>query len=342
MHALDARMIKDGVCHAASVDPCQIARFCVYGELMCNSGLFDYASRKLGGTYQIFGVMVQPAVGVCAWELGVAFQAAGFATSFNDNADPGDDDGENADDDAFMILMSEPLAAIVHATGASTVPLVGRFASFAELVEANLDHLRGGHGEGLIITMSRRTRTKREVESGRPLPAVPSCRVTKWKNGSEGSATNVNFLDAIAKELSGDTDRALFGPNTDKAKALLGRLLEVERSRLINGVPPVVNPSKGKTTPKTTQARPPTAADQAKYARAIKSAASKFDAAETFFEKGKMRGAMEYAKLIADEALADILVDASDAAAATRHADIVVGLVKQEFIAWNRSKAGKR
>ena len=37
-----------------------ISCFNLYGELMCNAGLYNYSNDKLNGTHQVFGVMIRP------------------------------------------------------------------------------------------------------------------------------------------------------------------------------------------------------------------------------------------------------------------------------------------
>jgi hypothetical protein len=38
-----------------------IQNFVVYGELMCNKGLFNYENENLYGKFPIFGAMIKPA-----------------------------------------------------------------------------------------------------------------------------------------------------------------------------------------------------------------------------------------------------------------------------------------
>ena len=173
------------------------------------------------------------------------------------------------------------------------MPLVGRYPSFHAMAVANAEHLKGGFGEGLVVTMLGRSRTRGELDRGVCLPDVTSCAVTKWKNGTEGSANNIDLLRAVAQELAdadADADDSLFGANTDKARGLFRLLIEVETSRVINGKGPAFPKKKGAGKPKAAKAAAPqfSEAEQAEYTQAIASAATKFDNAEVFFAKNKM------------------------------------------------------
>lgn len=48
---LNVKAIKNAVCQIGGVDETNIACFNVYGELMCNSGLYNYTTSKLDKTH---------------------------------------------------------------------------------------------------------------------------------------------------------------------------------------------------------------------------------------------------------------------------------------------------
>jgi len=77
-----------------------------------------------------------------------------------------------------------------------------------------------------------------------------------------------------------------------------------------------------------------------KYEDAIKSAKTKFDHEDTFFAKN-MKGAEEFAALIAKECLADINIDGGDQEAMDKHNAFIKQMIKEDFIAYNRNKKKK-
>ena len=46
---IDAKLIKDEFLKAVGIESLQ--KFMVYGELMCNPGLYDYKNEGVSGTY---------------------------------------------------------------------------------------------------------------------------------------------------------------------------------------------------------------------------------------------------------------------------------------------------
>lgn len=229
------------------------------------------------------------------------------------------------------LYMNEAFKALIENHNYPHVPLMGHYANFYELVVANYDWLHGGFGEGIVCVS----------------PAEgPNCRVSKWKNGTEASGDNMGTINRIIMAMEDDKENTIFGENTDKAKDLFERMLAVEKSKLICGEPPKPKEEKKKGGKKEgggkgKQAIEMTPEEFKQYEDAIKSAKTKFDHEDTFFAKN-MKGVQEYAKLIADECLNDITVDAGDAAAVKKHNDYVTQMIKEDFIAYNRNKKGKK
>lgn len=154
----------------------------------------------------------------------------------------------------------------------------------------------------------------------------------------EANSTNSDFIDALLQEVEADKENKIFGENTEKAVELMNKMLEVQKSRLIMGETFVEKKKEAKPqkAQKQKQAkRELTEEESAEYDKAIKSAKSKFDHEDTYFAKG-MKGVNEYAGLIAKECLSDITPKDEK-----EHQDLVVGLIKQDFIAFNKAKKGK-
>ena len=60
VRAIDAAKIKEAFVEATGLDAALIERFVVYGELMCNTDLYDYTKNKVAKTFQLFGAMILP------------------------------------------------------------------------------------------------------------------------------------------------------------------------------------------------------------------------------------------------------------------------------------------
>ena len=87
--------IKTEVLNIIGMPPDSVARFSVYGELMCNSTLFNYAQANLGGTHQLFGAMIRPASAKVANEIAEKLGQAQFACKFRPPKE-----GEEAEEEA--------------------------------------------------------------------------------------------------------------------------------------------------------------------------------------------------------------------------------------------------
>jgi hypothetical protein len=190
--------------------------------------------------------------------------------------------------------------------------------------------MKKGMGEGLVLAS----------------PANGQCHINKWKIGAEASGDNLSALENLLQAIDDDTENKIIAAeNVAKAKELIGYMMEVNSSKLINGeIPQPKKPAKSekKQTPaKKDNSVALTEEEQKEYDEAIKSAKSKYDHADTFFGKG-MKGTMEYSALIAKECLADIKIDESDKAAMDKHNKYIQQVFKEEFIAFNKAKAAKK
>lgn len=89
MKAIDVAAVKKEIEGLIGVE--DVGNFVLYGELMCNKGLYDYDDKKLPGAWTIFGAMIQPkedAKGVVE-----AFQNAHFTAGLR-GAAPGEEEEE--------------------------------------------------------------------------------------------------------------------------------------------------------------------------------------------------------------------------------------------------------
>lgn len=97
----------------------------------------------------------------------------------------------------------------------------------------------------------------------------------------------------------------LFGENTDKAKDLFSKMIEFEKSKLVNGIQ---SEKKVKAKAKGSHRFRLTEEEVALFAEAVKSAKTKFEHEDTYFEKNAT-GRKEYEELIWRECLDDMEVD---------------------------------
>ena len=58
VRAIDAAKMKAGFVIGCGLAVENIKRFVVYGELMCNSELYNYDSVGVSKTFQLFGIMI--------------------------------------------------------------------------------------------------------------------------------------------------------------------------------------------------------------------------------------------------------------------------------------------
>lgn len=209
VRALDVTVLRRAVLSAAAIAEEDVDAFVLYGELMCNPGLYRYAAAGLPGTHQTFGAVIRPVNGrrdTNASTLASKLGAAGFSCVVRgevpDDPDGGGGDEEDQKSDRLvMLLMNKTLASVLQSCeGAPSIVAFTQsspegYESLFDLVHANHDHLFNGDGEGIIIVS----------------PAAGSdVGVAKWKNGSEGSANNMKLLERIISEMDADADRSVF------------------------------------------------------------------------------------------------------------------------------------
>jgi len=323
--ALNVKTLKTTLCKQIDLQEDKIDCFNLYGELMCNKGLYNYATDKLAETHQIFGAMIRPANAGVVQEIADKLGAGKFACVIRSDKDDEEEEPSSADAPAscIMLFLNAALKTLVTEAGYPTVPIAGYYDCFYDLVQANYDWMENGRGEGLVIIT----------------PALGSnCVVSKWKNGTEASSNNMTHLEDILKAIDEDKDKTIFGEDTEKAKDLFNKMIVVAKSKKINGALP------GAPKPKAAPAKkgPVVFSEEktAEYAEAIKSALTKFDHQDTFFAKG-MKGVDEYAALIAKECLSDITIEAGDADGLKDHNAYITGIVKEMFVAFKRAGAKK-
>ena len=160
--------------------------------------------------------MVKPASPEVIDEIAQKLGAAKFACKIS-KAKEGEEDAV----DLVMIMMNPTFKGLIEKYGYPLVPLV-HCNNLYEMVVSNYDWMFNGHGEGLVIV---------SPETG------SNANICKWKIGVEsgGSGRFAQELIAILEAAKKDADK-LFGENSEKAKELLTKMIEIENSILKNGV----------------------------------------------------------------------------------------------------------
>lgn len=129
-----------------------LGTFVLYGELMCNKGLYDYSEKNLSAGWTIFGAMIKPKGE--AENIVKAFEKAKFASTLKGGCDSGDDEeeGDEKPEYKIMLRMNVTLKALMDKYSYPTVPYLGAYENLYTLMMDNFDWLVKGMGEGVVIT----------------------------------------------------------------------------------------------------------------------------------------------------------------------------------------------
>lgn len=331
VHQIDANLILDKICESTEIKRDTIDTFVVYGELMCNSDLYNYSTDKIDGTYQIFGAVIKPkdleALASISEQLIKGSFAMRHAAASGDDDLSEDEDTEGIPSTKVIaISMNQTYKDLLLGLGYPIVPTADKVGTLFDVVMGNYDWMVNGKGEGLILSM----------------PAYgEAVNCIKWKIGAEKNQINSGILHDILLLIDDDKPREMFGDNTERAIEFFKALERICDSPLVMGaIPVVVVKTKGPQAKKNAPAKVNlTAAVWEKYGEPVKSAKTKFDHADVYFAKGQ-KGLDEYIGLIDKECLTDIKIDAADEAAIGEHTAIVTMIVKMDFIEFKKTQGG--
>jgi len=327
---IDSNLVLNEILDVTGIKAETIEKFLVYGELMCNKGLFGYSQDKLDGTFPIFGAIFVAKNQKDHEEIYAKLKEFGFnagvklAYESEGSEDGNQGDSDSSFNDQLYISMNKNFKDILDKLKYPVVPALSVDGSFYDCVVSNYEWMVEGNGEGLIISSSMFGDKK---------------VVSKWKIGAEANGSNLDALGEIQDLIEADTNHSMFGNYHEKAVDLFNKMLNVQRS------------SKKLTIEPPKQEKPPakggkkgqvelTAEVVALYEEPIKSAKSKFDHGDAYYAKG-MKGGQDYWGLIAKECLNDIKIDSSDKKAMDNHNGIINAILKPEFIEFNKNKAQK-
>ena len=142
---MDVNPLRDELNQVCGVD---LQNFVLYGELMCNSGLYNYKEYE---TFNVFGAMIKPQQGESAKEISEKMNAKGYATSIRGDHEEGSGEEEQVSEVKIMLLMNQAFKELVDKHGFPTVPFLGKYENFYSMLMANFDWMLNGNGEGLVL-----------------------------------------------------------------------------------------------------------------------------------------------------------------------------------------------
>lgn len=151
---IDGQAVLDELLGLTGITAESVSVFNLYGELMCNKGLYNYSKDSIDGTHQLFGAMIKPKSNEAIEEIADKLAKAGFACKVKvNNSVSGSDqeEGEAQDQEKLVIIyMNQAYKDLIEKFGYPLVPLAGTYANFYELVMANFDWMVNGRGEGIV------------------------------------------------------------------------------------------------------------------------------------------------------------------------------------------------
>ena len=172
----DINNLKIYLCNEVSVDQDKIKKFLLYGELMCNSGKYDYNERDIVGEWMVFGAMIDVATN-CFDQVFEKLYKAGFAVA------------PELDGEKIRIFASTKFFALVTKCGMKTVNVISSSDSISQIVSTNLEDMKRGKLEGIIFTI-----ISHKTNAG--------YKVVKWKGAHEvqpGAVQNLSNVVELIK-----------------------------------------------------------------------------------------------------------------------------------------------
>jgi hypothetical protein len=325
---LDTQKMKDDL--FAEIGATEFQKNCfkmvVYGELMCNKGLFDYETRDLSEGWFPFGLIIQHladeqsastvlsgASMVQVHDVKAKLVEAGYAcTATCEDAD--DDTGHQPAQ--IKVTMCSKLRSLVTCSGGGLTPAVcqdeGELESMAAMVEQQKKWMISCKGEGIVVSIPRTAL------------GTANAVVRKWKSASEPQGSNEKIITSTLENVA-----PLSGACVDEGIiTMLQTLLDVATATPPEGQNAKKAGQKVKQ-PKAARALVPNHVEEA-----LVSALTKFDSLEVFFEKGGS-GIANIKSLLMDEVVMDMGVNCHPAEKQIRSA--IAAHVGRQFGKW---KAG--
>jgi hypothetical protein len=171
----DIAKLKMYMCKEASIDPNKIQTCHIYGELMCNS-IYDYKQRGLVGGWRVFGAIVELRKENSA-EAYEKLHKAGFLIN------------KDSVEERIRIFPCVKFFFCVTECGMETVNVKSNGGSIAQIVSDNLEDMRRGKLEGIIITIP----IFEDEGQGH--------KVVKWKGAQEYQPSAKQCLNSVIANI---------------------------------------------------------------------------------------------------------------------------------------------
>jgi len=286
-----------------------VRRAALYGELLCNAGLYSYATSGVAKSWQAFGALIEfaDASGASATRYAKAATALGLITN-------------RCDETTVRVCNSRTFGEIAQRHDVPVVPTTHHLSMSAAL-SRNAEWMVGEHGEGLVLS----------VASGESRASL-----FKWKISREPQPVAVDSLTGLIEALGRGAD----------GKACL---LDAQIHRMVRQLHTVATHkdstvAKAAASSSAKQPKPakPAAVNAEAVSTAIASALTKFDAFEAYFDTHGQPGVATLAERLTAEVLADTELplpsegDTAREAAVREVATAVKRTVGQAFGAWKK------
>ena len=294
---VDVASVREKILAAAGVDGDDVAQFVLYGELVCNKDIYDYAHRGRAGGWLVFGAMVRAGnddVKRAMRDKMVEAKLAVWET-----------------EEGLRVSVNERFRQLVPEIACAPKVELGETCTLADLVlyDQVYDVIAGGHHEGLVV-LERKAARQTTV-------------AMKWKNGHEPAGAMADKL-LVARRLLGDpgvlgpvVKEVFEGDELGRVVAVADRMLKVFENTDkvdLNADGSVRDKAKKNKTAEKKGSNKPTVLHPNKvYHEAIQSAKTKFDHCDAFFGRGE-EGLEEYFALLRAECHGDVVEALGEAA----------------------------
>ena len=162
-----------------------LGELAVYGELMCNTNLYDYTEQGLHEEWMVFGAIAQDVSQ--DGDILEKLVKAGYAAAKYDEADEDEnDEKELGEKKQIKIFLNEKFVRIIENADMKTARrgVVGK-GTLAQVVEGNKEWMKSGEGEGLVISLGG--------------PDV-GYQLLKWKGQQEHQPSSNDAVKSIVDE----------------------------------------------------------------------------------------------------------------------------------------------
>lgn len=285
-------------------------RAAIYGELMCNGGLYHYQASGLAKSWQAFGALIE-----CENDEAAAAYAKGASVSGLVCCLGGERTVRICNNEAFGEVLRRH-----HVPAIATLS----FGSLCEAVASQRAWMTSERGEGLVLSLQK-THGKASTY--------------KWKISREPQPAAVTELAELLEELTNGADgKAVLvdRPIHDMIGHLYSVTTHVDSTTL--APPPATKQQK---------AAKQAVVDQGAIMLAISSALTKFDALETTFESEGKRALNQLTERLCAEVLSDgdlaLPTGGGDKEAAEREVNNSVKRhIGQAYGVWLKGQQGSR